>query len=350
MDVPEDIFAAITALLDHTAMCDWRLTHKRASKYYSDYMRRIVVVSDGSITDEELSTLTYLTHLYVFVPLNNTVICKLTGLVTLHLHNNDTITARALRTLPQLSELGLDYGGIAGADLVTLTSIRTLNIHGGDILSRHIMLMTNVQSLILGFNPYISTLPCTLTCLDVTNALTSVRLHTLTNLTELTMGSHWHGQYISMLTNLTTLDIERNNNVTDMHLALLTNLRTLNISYATHIRNIGMLTGLTRLSMPGTYLKDGVLGTLTNLERLYMDSHCKYPMPKLRHLRLIGNIPILSCFAENYPALHTLNLKYCSDDVLESVSLVRVQTIIVDTDTLLTDTQIHPHATIIRRE
>jgi Leucine-rich repeat (LRR) protein len=158
---------------------------------------------NDTITDSKIKKMTKLQVLHCNPRITNDSLIS-TSLTTLHLKYNNTIT-----------------------NISNLTNLTHLNLYNNDKIT-DISTLTNLKSLKMGSNRISD-------------------ISTLTKLESLDCGCNNRINNISMLTNLTELNLCHNGLISDI--STLTKLRSLNCGWNNRISDISMLTNLTKLDL-----------------------------------------------------------------------------------------------------
>ena len=170
------------------------------------------------VTDEDVWGLTRLKTLEIgWKQLTDASVRMLTGLTSLDICDNETITGDAISSLTNLSTL-LMYGNekITDDAISQLTNLTTLSIDQTERITDYsLRCLTNLTELYI-----------------VDSSITSYGIETLTKLTTLHIGPYSDVDDITLasLFNLTDLNLEGNSQITDEGVRRLYNLKRLNVA------------------------------------------------------------------------------------------------------------------------
>ena len=200
------------------------------------------------VADEDLLCLPNLTNLMIGgnTRISGNSVTRLTNLTRLNLYSNQNIDDQDISALPKLRHLDLQVNqGITDQGLRNHANLISLNLIGNKkITDEGICHLTNLRSLVLcgskisgkGLEG-----PTNLTELDL-SSVSTVKDETLMQLTQLKKlalnetGRNWRGKVLkitnaslSLLVNLTDLDLDYNDTITDEGILPLTNLFRLSL-------------------------------------------------------------------------------------------------------------------------
>lgn len=297
----QDVVNVIFDFLDLNSQINFKSTSHNFNKLnitnLCDFNMRI----NQNFIDDHTS----ITHLNLHLKYQIFKINHLTKLLYLNMGHGCAINNNQLTNLKNLTWLdarsnagfntmrGYDHGELNLANLTNLiylnaafminishlTKLKTLKIHKSVITNEDISLLTNLTCLNISSNQILTNLNLNfcyqLTSLDISYTnIASDGITALTNLISLCIYDSQNIKDFGTLTNLQTLEIYDVSGVTNDGITNLTNLTSLLISNNTQITNLNIFTSLTNLQISeASSITNNNITNLTNLTYLNLNEN-----------------------------------------------------------------------------
>lgn len=319
--------AEICALLSFPTAARLGSTCLRLSRSWKLYTKTIPPPSSqrpyyqATVTDEGVLAFPNLTSLDIsYIPpwhkaiFTGSTLVSLKHLRSLHISENQIITDLQLSVLTNLTELTLGWkvSEISEEGILPLTNLRSLSLgrFSNAITDRAIRTFTRLTALDISEQ------------ISAREGITNASVSLLTNLTDLNLGNNAKitGDSAHLLTNLTRLNLRNNQMIGSGTLVHLTRLRTLELKADWKILPSALtaLTCLTYLDLSyNIRITDDALLPLTNLRTLLLAGNKKITdkalsqLTYLEELSLASNSTITSAGVSTLENLTSLDLSEC---------------------------------------